>query len=135
MEFIDANNPNDRFEVVNGNDSEHYKIVKKGGWTIYLDDNTKILYYVSPESNEKIQRINKLREAIAAQNEGKQKVLDVTYNQLLDLRKKAETKQPSFKGNDRRRELYNPQYNFRTHNAYVQKRDDEKGSKLSLVSR
>ena len=135
MEFIDANNPNDRFEVVNGNDSEHYKIVKKGGGTIYLDDNTKILYYVSPESNEKIQRINKLREAIAAQNEGKQKVLDVTYNQLLDLRKKAETKQPSFKGNDRRRELYNPQYNFRTHNAYVQKRDDEKGSKLSLVSR
>ncbi|MBO8430703.1 hypothetical protein IAC76_04885 [Spirochaetes bacterium] len=135
-EFIDAKNPNDVYVVVNGNDPDHYKIVKKGGGTIYIDDNTKILYYVSPEFQKKKQRIEALRNAMSARAK-LDKPQEGTYKNILDLRRKQKTaKQTAFSGRQtRRRELYNPQYNFRAANAYVQQKETEKGSKLSLISK
>lgn len=136
-EFIDAKNPNDRYVVVNGNDADHYKIVKKDGGTIYMDDNTKILYYLSPEAQGRIERINNLRSAMKANAFDNSKVLDLSYRKLLELKKNAQSaKNPSFKGNyAKTAQLYNPQYNFMNTKVYSKVNEENKlGAKLSLMS-
>lgn len=133
-EFVAADNPDERFVVVNGDNADHYKIVKKGGGEIYMDDNTKILYYVSPEAQAKIDRINNLRNVIAEQNKNKS-IDTVTYRKVLDLKSKM-AKEPAFSGRQvKSKQLYNPQYNFISSNAYKSTPQADNGSKLSLLAK
>lgn len=129
IEFVDAKNPNEKFEVINY-DGDRYKIVKKGGGRIWINDNTKILYHVSNEAQTAINRINELKNAIASKKKSNTPAQSDggMYARLLDLQKKKES--PAFAG----RQLYNPQYNFRSTNAYMQAKIQQKGSKLSLLA-
>lgn len=135
LEFVDANNPNDRYVVVKGANDEHYQIVKKGGGEIYMDDNTKILYYASPECIARTNRINDLRNKIAEHSKQKTGELNpVTYQRVLDLKAKMNN-QPTFSGRSSKSgQLYNPQYNIMGSNAYVNQSNAVNGSKLSLIA-
>lgn len=137
IEFIDSQNSGEIYEVRNDANTDHYYIVRKDGGDIEMNDNTKILFYVSPEYHEKSKRIYALREAIAEQN--KNKKTDIaetgTYMKILNMKAQKE-KAPSFTGKKSvSRQLYNPQYNFRTAGAYENRLTHEAGSKLSLISR
>ncbi len=107
MEFINANDPNDKYYVYQDNGDDNYYLAHKDkNQPITLKDNTLTLYYASDELKKK----------------------DAEF---LDKVKRAKERGVSFCG---RRVLYNPQYNISPVN-YSKKESVKIGEKLALYSK
>ena len=108
MEFINANDENDKYYVYqDGGQDNYYLAHKDKSDPILLKDNTLTLYHASDELKKK-------------------------DKEFLNKVKKAKKENVSFCGN--RRVLYNPQYNIST-SVYTQKADTKVGTKLALISK
>lgn len=137
MIFVDSKNPDEHYVVKHDKGTKHYYIVNEDSTKkIFMDDNTKILFYISPESQQQIDKMYAVKKAIENNSTINQAngTEEGDYKRILDLRRQkiaeSKEKQPSFSGR-----LYNPQYNFVSKTLYAQPKVVENGSKLSLIAK
>lgn len=121
-EFVNANNPNERFIV--HQEGDHYYIGHKDHSEIVITDNTLTLYHVPQHVQEQLDRLNNLKAAIKSPKPEKE-------NTFRKIKKMAAADKTQFQG--RTAQLYNPQYNF-VSNPYAQAKKSKTGSKLSLIA-
>lgn len=121
-EFVNAANGNEKFVVkCEGN---HYYLAHHDNSPIIIKDNTLNLYHVPEHVKPYFDRLNALKESIKAPER--------PYVNTFRMIKKAAADKTSFNG--RRKQLYNPQYNF-VSKPYSQVKKAETGSNLSLIAK